>query len=154
MKGLYIMSNEMDSFNQTFFQALESSISELPASMREKLYRPCAINCVQNFVLKEQQRQFAECNSKLDLQYEKYGKSEYFFADIVERGHVYEIGYPKCLCPMVESGFATSPVHCECSRQSILYVLQTLMPDKEIHVEMMHTVLTGSAECRFRVTVE
>lgn len=148
------MSNEMNSFNQTFFQALESSISELPASMREKLYRPCAVNCVQNFVLKEQQRQFAECNGDLDLQYEKYGKSEYFFADIVERGHVYEIGYPRCLCPMVESGFAALPGHCECSRQSIIYVLQTLMPHKKLHVEMMHTVLTDSDECRFRVMIE
>lgn len=151
---MYIMSDEMEFFNQTFFQTLESNISELPVSMREKLYRPCAINCVQNFVLKEQQRQFAECNGDLDLQYEKYGKSDYFFADIVERGHIYEIGYPRCLCPMVESGLAALPVHCECSRQSILYVLQTLMPDKKIDVEMMHTVLTGSTECRFRVIIE
>ena len=147
------MNNETDTFNQAFFQTLESGMEKLPQSVRETLYRPCAINCVKNYVLKEQQRQFEECNGNLDLQYEKYGKSEYFFADIIESGHVYEIGYPRCLCPMVESGLATSPVHCECSRQSILYVLHTLMPDKEIHVETMHTVLTGSDECRFRVVV-
>lgn len=149
-----MMSKETDAFNQTFFQNIEICIEKLPQSTRETLYRPCGINCAQNFVLKEQQRQFAECNGDLDLQYEKYGKSEYFFADIIERGHVYEIGYPKCFCPMVESGFAVLPVHCECSRQSILYVLQTLMPDKRIHVERMHTVLTGSDECRFRVIIE
>lgn len=104
--------------------------------------------------MKEQQRQFDECHGDLDLQYEKYGKSEYFFAEIMERGHVYEIGYPRCVCPVVEAGHHCPAGHCECSRQSVIYVLQTLMPEKEIHVEMIHTVLTGADECRFRVTVQ
>ena len=147
------MSNEMDAFNQAFYRTLERGIEALPQDVREELYRPCAVNCVQSFVLKEQQRQFAECGGDLDRQYEKYGRSEYFFADIVERGHIYEIGYPRCLCPMAGAGFAVSPVHCECSLQSIRYVLHTLLPDREIHVEKLHTVLSGADECRFRVTI-
>lgn len=148
------MGNETELFNRVFFETLESSIEKLPQDMREALYRPCAVNCVQNYVLKEQQRQFAECNGDMDLQYEKYGRSEYFFADIIERGHIYEIGYPRCLCPLIESGCKCPAGHCECSRQSILYVLQTLMPEKKIQVELLHTVLTGADEFRFRVTVQ
>lgn len=147
------MDSNTDSFNRSFFQTLEISIGELPQNMREKLYRPCAIKCVNDFVLKEQQRQFTECNGNLDLQYKKYGRSEFFFADIIEPGHVYEIGYPRCLCSVVESNYAASPTHCECSRQSILYVLHTLLPDKNIYVDQLYTVLTGADECRFRVTV-
>lgn len=146
--------NGIDSFSKSFYQTLENSIGELPQNVREQIYQPCAINCVKNYVLKEQQRQFNECNGNLDLQYERYGKSEYFFADIIERGHIYEIGYPRCLCTLVEANGITAPTHCECSRQSILYVLHTLLLDKKIQVDMMHTVLTGSNECRFRVTVE
>lgn len=149
-----MMDSQAQAFDQAFYAALERGIAELPQDTREKLYFPCALSCVQNFVLKEQQRQFAECNGDLDLQYTKYGRSDYFFADIIERGHVYELGYPRCLCPMVESGLASSPVHCECSRQSILYVLQTLLPEKTIRVEKLHTVLGGAGECRFRATVE
>lgn len=148
------MGNEWDAFNQTFVQTLESSIAQLPEETREQLFRPCAVSCVQSYVLGIQQQQFNECNGDLDTQYEKYGRSEYFFADIIQRGHVYEIGYPRCLCPMVTAGLASAPVHCECSRQSMIHVLQTLMPDKKISVETMHTVLTGAEECRFRVTVE
>jgi len=148
------MANEWERFNQTFFNTLESGIEKLPQSEREELYRPCAVGCVQNYVLKEQQRQFAECGGDLDLQYEKYGRSEFFFADIIERGRVYEIGYPRCLCPAVDAGLASAPVHCECSRQSILYVLNTLLPEKKIQVEQIRTVLSGAQECRFRVTVE
>ena len=150
------MENDSIIFNKDFFHALESSSEKLPQAAREELYRPCAEGCVKRFVLAEQQRQFDECGKNLDLQYEKYGKTPYFFADIIEKGHIYEIGYPtsQCLCPMVSSGMAQSPVHCECSRQSMLFVLKTLLPEKEIKAELMHSVLTGEKECRFRVVVE
>lgn len=136
-----------------FYRLLEKGIANLSSEEREKLYRPCAINCVRKYVLKEMQRQFDECDGNLDLQYTKYGRSEYLFADIIESGHVYEIGFPRCFCPMVEQGFVKSAVHCECSRQSILFVLHTLMPEKDIFVTKIHTVLEEANECRFRVVI-
>lgn len=143
-------------FAKEFYQALESGIQALPGEQRAALYRPCAEGCVKRYVLEMQRQQFEECGGDLDAQYEKYGKSPYFFADIIERGRVYEIGYPvsSCLCPMVAAGIAASSVHCECSRQSMLCVLNTLLPEKNIQVELLHSVLTGAQECRFRVTVE
>ena len=134
---------------QAFYRILEETIGKLPADVREKLYRPSAVNCVKDVVLTELRRQFEECGCDLDRQYAKYNRSEYFFADIVEPGRVYEIGYPRCLCPQVEAGFVNAPTHCECSRQSILYVYGELIPDKTLR-----TVLAGDSECRFRVTVE
>src|SRR5574344_892702 len=138
---------------QMYYQTIENGINSLPREQQASIYRPCAIECVNAFVLKEQRRQFNECNNNLDLQYTKYGRSDFFFADIIEKGHIYEIGYPKCFCPMVLSGFAKQAVHCECSRQSIIYVLHELMPEKDIEVELIKTILTGGNECRFRVTV-
>lgn len=145
---------EIKGFDKFFYTALERSAEQLPAKEREKLYRPCAVSCVESYVMKIQRQQFDECGGDLDLQYERYGRSEFFFADIIERGHVYEIGYPRCLCPLTAEGYACPAGHCECSRQSILHVLHTLLPDRNIGVELMHTVLTGANECRFRVTVE
>lgn len=139
---------------QAFYRILEEAIGKLPADVREKLYRPSAVNCVKDVVLTELRRQFEECGCDLDRQYAKYNRSEYFFADIVEPGRVYEIGYPRCLCPQVEAGFVNAPTHCECSRQSILYVYGELIPDKTVRVETLRTVLAGDSECRFRVTVE
>ena len=148
----------MDNYNleqaQAFYRILEETIGKLPADVREKLYRPSAENCVKGVVLAELRRQFEECGCDLDRQYAKYNRSEYFFAEIVEPGRVYEIGYPRCLCPMVDAGFVAAPTHCECSRQSILYVYQELIPGKTVRVEMLGTVLSGAPECRFRVTVE
>lgn len=147
---------ERDNLKQIkeYYKIMEESIKNLPTEEQEKLYKPCGVNCAKGFVLKEQKRQFEECHGDLDLQYERYGNSEYFFGKVIEKGHIYEIGYPRCLCYMVDAGFAHSPVHCECSRQSIIYVLQELMPDKKIEVETIETVLSGAEKCRFRVVIE
>ena len=137
-----------------FLKTLEDGIAKLPQSEQGKVFRGCAENCARGFVMKEMRRQFDECGGSLDEQYKKYGNTEYFFARIIEPGRVYEMGYPHCFCPMVESGFATSAVHCECSRQSIFYVLNNLLPDKEIEVEILDTVLSGAKKCTFKVTVK
>ena len=139
---------------QAFYRILEETIGKLPADVRERLYRPSAENCVKDVVLTELRRQFEECGCDLDRQYAKYNRSEYSFADIVEPGRVYEIGYPRCLCPQVDAGFVKAPTHCECSRQSILFVYRELIPDRTVRVETLRTVLAGDSECRFRVTVE
>jgi predicted ArsR family transcriptional regulator len=145
---------EENKWLQNYFCQLESGIGELEGEQQEELYRPCAVACAKEMVLPMQQQQFAECGHDLDEQYRRYGRSPYFFADIIEPHHVYEIGYPHCFCPAVTQGYCQSPTHCECSRQSILYVLRNLLPDREIEVQPMHTVLSGAEECRFRVTVE
>lgn len=143
---------ENENIAKLYFQTLEKSIAALDPKEQANVFRPCAIGCVEAFVLKEMRRQFEECGRSLDNQYTKYGRTPYFFADIIEKGRIYELGYPRCLCPLVEAGYANAPIHCECSRQSILYVLHDLLPGRDIQVETMHTVLDGSTECRFRVT--
>lgn len=72
------MEDYTEEFNKAFVQNLEASIGKLPQNKLAEIYRPCAIACVQNFVLKEMQRQFNECGASLDRQYEKYGRTEFF----------------------------------------------------------------------------
>ncbi len=66
--------------------------------------RPCAVDCVKDVVLTELRRQFEECGCDLDRQYNEIRTFEYFFADVIEPGRVYEVGYPRCLCPQVDAG--------------------------------------------------
>lgn len=117
-------------------------------------YRNKAVNCVKNTVLPIQAKQFKECGCSLDEQYKKYGDTDSFFGKVIEPGHIYEVGYPKCVCPEVLSGKINDKTHCECSRQSILYILEQLLPDKTITVKTIETVLTGADKCRFQVTIE
>ena len=117
-------------------------------------YRGKAIHCVKNTVLPIQEKQFKECGCSLDEQYKKYGDTEGFFGKVIDPGHIYEVGYPKCVCPDVCSGKTADKTHCECSRQSILYILEHLLPDKRITVNTIETVLEGARMCRFYVVVE
>lgn len=117
-------------------------------------YREKAIDCVKDTVLPIQQAQFEKCGCNYDEMIMKCGVTESLFSRIIEPGHIYEVGYPKCVCGDVISGKVKDPAHCDCSRNSVLYILETLMPDKKITVETLHTVLSGAENCRFKVTVE
>lgn len=139
---------------KSYYRLLEEVVGELSPEERARIYRPCAIDCVKGVVLHELRRQFEECGCDLDAQFTKYGDTEYLFAKVLEPGHLYEMGYPRCFCPMVNEGFVRTPHHCECSRQSILYVLHELLPQKKIDVETIETVLTGAPKCRFRVRID
>lgn len=76
------------------------------------------------------------------------------FAKVLQPGRLYEVGYPKCVCPEVLRGETADAAHCECSRQSVLYILEQLLPEKRITVQTVQTVLGGGTCCRFAVTVE
>ena len=41
-----------------------------------------------------------------------------------------------------------------CSRQSVLYVLRTLWPEKRFEVTLCGTILRGAKECACRITVQ
>lgn len=148
------MSKKIDDNIINYFQEIENNISALPLNERESIYRSCAINCVKDSVLAEQRRQYEECNGDMDLIYTKYPNSEFYFRRIIEPGHIYEMGYPKCLCHLYETGLLKNAGHCECSRQSIIYILHELAPNRKISVEIIDTVLSGAKECTFRITVE
>ena len=117
-------------------------------------YRENAVRCVRETVLPVQAAQFRACGCDLDAQYRKYGDTESFFAKVLQPGRLYEVGYPKCVCPEVLGGETADAAHCECSRQSVLYILEQLLPERHITVRTVETVLGGGTCCRFAVTVE
>ena len=121
---------------------------------RDMDYREKAVRCVRETVLPVQAAQFRACGCDLDAQYRKYGDTESFFAKVLQPGRLYEVGYPKCVCPEVLGGETADAAHCECSRQSVLYILEQLLPERHITVRTVETVLGGGTCCRFAVTVE
>ena len=85
-------------------------------------YRTKAINCVKDTALPVQMQWFQECDYNLDTYCRKYGETEFFFAKEIEAGHIYEMGYPKCVCPEALAGGKEASV-CECSRQGMLSLI-------------------------------
>ncbi len=138
---------------RNYFNDLESQVALLPEDQQGLLFRKCAVNCVSNTVLPFLRARREKCGGDLDLFFSNQEDSEYSFQRVIEKGHIYEMGYPRCFCFMHNMGFAKSKIHCECSRQSILFILHELFPTKDFTVDIVSTVLGGSDKCTFRVTL-
>lgn len=117
-------------------------------------YREQAIACVSGYVLPRQRQLYAQSGGDLDRMYSMPMDDEMYTHCVVEPGRVYSLGYPRCTCPRVLSGEVTDPEHCQCTKQSILYILRQLEPESRFTVEILDTVLRGGESCRFRITRE
>ena len=129
----------------------ESEFMEDSSIMKEKYYDQ-AVACVKDHVLPAQIKLYRSCDGDLDRVYGEAMNGNGYFGKVIVPGHVYELGYEKCTCPKVLSGQITDPEHCNCSRQSILYILSQQEPDSEFEVDILETVLNGAEQCRFRIT--
>ncbi len=120
--------------------------------MLEETYTEQAISCVKGAVLQNLRDKFASCNRSLDAFFASLNDGMYF-GRVIKAGKEYELGYWKCTCRKVINGEISAPEHCECSRQSILFILAQLMPDTKFEVRILESVLRGGSCCRFRIVV-
>ena len=80
------------------------------------------------------------------------GEAKSYQGRVIELGKVYELSYSECSCPKVKCGLRSNPEQCECSRQSILFILSQLEPDSRFDVRIENTILRGGDRCTFRIT--
>ena len=119
--------------------------------MKDKYYDQ-AVACVKDYVLPAQTELYRACGGDFDRLYRAAMNANGYFGKVIEPGHIYELGYEKCTYPKVLSGRSTDPEHCDCTGQSILYILGQQEPDSKFEVEIPETVLRGAEHCRFRIT--
>lgn len=117
-------------------------------------YYEQAVACVKDFVLPAQRELYEKCGGNFDVVYAEAMNDEFYTGKVIEPGHVYELGYRSCTCQKVLSGQISNQEQCECSKQSILYILSQLEPDSSFEVEILESVLRGDEHCRFRITKE
>lgn len=137
-----------------WFKGFESGLEEMDADSRSRLLKHCAHRCADTGVLQ----------SHLALRQEVCGDRDAFYSRLSETGRVrgeivipnreYIICFPECACDIHTAGGVNTPGLCECSRQSILYVAECVWPGERLRVEQLETILSGSRQCRFRLTFE
>ena len=114
-------------------------------------YREEAIECVKGSVLPMQRQLYEKHDGDFDRVYaEEYNNASYM-GEVIVPGREYELNYPECTCAKVKSGLRRDPEQCECSRQSILYILSQLEPESEFDVQIIDTILRGGDRCTFRI---
>ena len=89
-------------------------------------YRKEAIECVKNHVLPLHKQIYTKYDGDFDRIYSEGYNSKSYQGRVIEPGTVYELSYPECSCPKVKCGLRSNPEQCECSRQSILFILSQL----------------------------
>lgn len=138
-------------FLHTWFGGFEESLEKLSPKECEKLFSSCGRRCAESGVVNYYKELYVE-NGGMD------GMFKAFSGDVrgrvIESGRRYEIIFPHCLCDLHNCGYINSGKLCECSRQSIIHVMQTLAPQKEISVRQLGTVLCGDPECCFSIEIK
>lgn len=134
-----------------WFKGFEKGLDAMDADGRRALLRQCARRCADTGVLQSQLRLYRAVEGDRDEFYRRLSETGKVRAEIVVPGREYEIVFPDCACDIHTAGGVNTPHLCECSRQSILYVAQTVWRTDNIQVETKDTVLAGARECRFRI---
>ena len=113
-------------------------------------YQTCAMECVGGGTLNLYREQFDRCGRDFDLLFSTDTGDNDFYRKVIEAGHIYETGYPRCICWKSDNG----PDTCECSRQALLYLYSQLLPHRNITVETIQTVQKGAESCIFRIILD
>ena len=134
------------------YQGANRPIRVLRLEIKRMRYREEAIECVKDHVLQIHKQIYAKYNGDFDRIYTEGYNNKSYTGRVIEPGKIYELSYLECTCPKVKCGLRNHPQQCECSRQSILYILSQLEPDSQFDVRIENTILRGSDRCTFRIT--
>lgn len=144
----------MHDFIVKWFSWFEKGIERIDQKEKEKFFSICGRRCAETGIIKLYKDIYDKSCNNLDMFFSKYiNNMKYVGGKVISPGEIYEITFPDCYCDLYNKGFVETDAICECSRQSILYVMRTFNPELEYEVEKVTTVLNGDKECRFRVTI-
>ena len=141
----------MDSFYHGWFTGWMQGMAELSCRERTKVFRQCGKACAQPEMLPRYQR-LLQAAADADGFFDAVNR-EVDGVDVqtVTRGSEYDLYYPQCYCPLHVEGGVNDGMLCECSRESLLWLMGELFPERKPTVELLASVLRGDARCCLRV---
>lgn len=143
----------MDENLRYWFKGFENALTRMNQKERETLFCACGQNCADRWVMNLYKDLFNKVGGDMDQFFIAINNAEGVKGEVVETGRKYRLSYQKCFCGMHLEGYLNSPHLCECSRQSIIYVLSSLMPQKHFDVEVSSTIVRGGDQCQFAITM-
>lgn len=143
----------MSDFIKEWFSWFEKGIESVNQKEQEKFFGVCGKHCVETGIMKLYKEIYDKSCSDFDVFFSKLNEMKYVGGKVVSSGKIYEITFPSCYCDLYTEGYVQTSAICECSRQSIIYVMNTLNPELEYAVDKLTTILSGDSECRFSITI-
>ncbi len=143
----------MDQFLKYWFGGLEKGIDHLSEAERVTLFEQCGKACSDSYTKALYQEIWEETRNYTDFFHRLGGRVEEIDIKEVEKDRQYTITYHKCLCDLYTRGYMSTGCLCECSRQSLLYNLTTICPDKTVEVQLIDSILRGGKQCILQVSL-
>ncbi len=141
-------------FVKFWMNGFEKGIGLLDEKSRNLIFENCAKNCADSGVLEKHRNLFEKCSHDLDQYYSRLSEIGGVDGHVIESGKIYEEIFPECGCNLHTECGVNSPVLCQCSIQSILYVAKSVTGRKNVSVKCIENVLSGGKKCRFRIEFE
>lgn len=139
-------------FFTAWFKGLRDGLDGMDEASRGLLLGSCARHCAESHPM-ELYRKARAAAEDLGGFFRLLGQEDGITVIEGEPGRSWHVCYEACGCDLVTEGYMDSPLLCDCSRQSLLYCLEQVLPRRSVEVKREHTVLEGCGKCSFLVTV-
>lgn len=110
--------------NSDWFKGFEKEIAKLTAEQREQFFSECGKNCVNGGTLSVYRKLYEDAKGDLDVFFQMANDLPGVKGEVVEKGRIYHLIFLACTCDLCKKGYITTPLLCECSRQSVIYSMQ------------------------------
>ena len=134
-----------------WFKGFEKGIARLSPEQRAAFFSECGKNCVNGGTLSIYSKLYEDAEGDMDAFFGMANGLPGVKGEVVEKGRVYHLTFLECTCDLCKKGYVTTPLLCECSRQSVLYSLQSLWPERRFDVKLCHSILQGERDCKIRI---
>lgn len=134
-----------------WFKGFESGIARLDMEQRATFFAECGKNCVETGTLQVYKNLYDKAKGDLDLFFLEAAQLPGVNSEIVEKGSAWNLIFSECTCPLHHQGYVATPLLCECSKQSILFVMHTLWKENRFRVTICESVLRGGQCCKMRI---
>lgn len=139
--------------NSDWFKGFEKGIAKLTAEQREQFFSECGKNCVNGGTLSVYRKLYEDAKGDLDVFFQMANDLPGVKGKVVEKGRIYHLIFLACTCDLCKKGYITTPLLCECSRQSVIYSMQSLWREQKFNVMLCHSILQGKRDCKIRIEV-
>ena len=136
-----------------WFKGFEKGIARLSPEQRSAFFSECGKNCVNGGTFSIYRKLYEDAGGDMDVFFQLANGLPGVKGEVVEKGKVYYLTFLECTCHLCKKGYVTTPMLCECSRQSVLYSLQSLWKGRDFQVKLCHSILQGEPDCKMRIEV-
>ena len=136
-----------------WFKGFEKGIARLSPEQRSAFFSECGKNCVDGGTLSIYRKLYEDAEGDMGVFFQLANGLPGVKGEVVEKGRIYYLTFLECTCHLCKKGYVTTPMLCECSRQSVLYSLQSLWKGRDFQVKLCHSILQGEPDCKMRIEV-